>query len=984
MQKTLSNQRVRESLRRIIAVAVLVIATQQVVLAQNTRTITGTITDNNGEVLTGVNVIIQGTNTGVFTDINGNYSINIKNDNSILVVSYIGYEEQKISIGNSTTINITLKEEAKGLDEIVVIGYGSTTKKEITGSVSSLKTEDFNIGGFTDPTGLIQGKVAGLNIINPNGADPQSNFEIMLRGTNTLNAGSKPLIIVDGVEGADLKNVNFQEVESIDVLKDGSAAAIYGTRGSNGVIIITTKRAKAGTTSLEFSSIVSAQVAPRMVKNLTADEFRHAIQTYAPTKSGNIYSGNTNWFDEVTRDVPISQNYNIALSGGSEKFSHRSAIGIERNQGLLKDNNLNKIIIKTNVIQKMLDERLIIDYNLTYGNRKYNPANYSIFAQAFMHNPTEPVYDPSNTQSGGYTHVNAVEYYNPVAMLKERTQDGRTVDIVANVKATLNLTEGLSWSNFFGYESSDWEDNSYKTRYYPSALGSNGIAEISNGYYGRTQFQSIVNYKKYVGEHNIQGMAGYSYLDEMTNSSYMANSNFDLDRYLTNNISAGAALKEGRADMSSSREASKLISFFGRAMYNYSEKYLLSASLRYEGSSRFGKDHRWGLFPAVSAGWRINKESFLRDVRWIDDLKLRAGYGVTGNQEFPNYKALTLVQSNGKFFYNGEWINTYEPASNPNPDLRWEKKHEFNVGVDFSTINSRLGGSVDFYVRRSTDLVNEFQVPSPPNLYSTMYANVGTIENIGIEITLNGVPIKKKDFVWSTTVTSSHNSNKLIKYSNESLAGSKYWVGWLSGEIATNCQAIEEGKSLGTFYGPVWLGVDQFGNDKFKNQKPDGRVNEKDWEVIGNAYPDIVLGWSNNFQYKNWNLSFSLRASIGGEVLNSYRLYYENFVNLGVRNIVASQLDNPNFTGNAMYSSKYIEDASFLKLDNISLGYTFNLGYKYIKTLRLYAAAQNVFCITKYTGVDPEVSLSGLYPGIENRSYYPRTISVSFGLNFSF
>ncbi len=965
-----------------LTLAALMLATN-VASAQN-RSITGSVTGSKNEPLAGVNIVIRGTTTGVMTDMDGKYSIPIQSNDAVLVFTYIGYGQEEVTVGNQSSINVALAEDAQNLDEVVVIGYGSTTKKEITGSVASVKSEDFNTGAFNSPIGMVQGKVAGLNIINPNGSDPQGSYEIILRGTNTLTAGAQPLIIVDGVEGADLKNVNFQEVESIDVLKDGSAAAIYGTRGSNGVIIITTKRARSGVTNVEFSGILSAQVAPRMVKNLSADEFRNAINTYTPSKSGNIYVGNTDWFDEVTRDVPVSQNYNISVSGGSEKFSHHSALGIEQNQGLLKDNNLNKVLIKTNILQNLFNNKLVLDYNLIYGKRKYNPANYDIFAQAFLHNPTEPVYDPANVESGGYMHVNAIEYYNPVAMINERTREGRTVDMTANAKATLNITDGLQWSNFIGYESSDWEENDYKSHYYPSALGSNGVAEVGNGYWDKITFQSIFSFKKYIENHNIQAIAGYSYLDEMTNSSWMLNSNFDLDRYLYNNIGQGAALKEGRASMSSSREESKLISFFTRAMYNFDEKYLLSGSLRYEGSSRFGDNHRWGLFPAISGGWRMSREAFMEDISWLSELKLRVGYGVTGNQEFPNYRQLVLLKSDQKFYSEGKWISTYAPSSNPNPDLRWEKKQEFNVGVDFSVLKNRLSGSIDYYIRRSSDLLNEFQVPSPPYLYSTMYANVGTIENQGVELMVNAVAVQKANFAWTTTLTASHNSNKLIKFSADNMQGSKYWTGWLWGEIATNCQVIEEGQSLGTFYGPAWLGIDEFGNDKFKGQKPDGKVPQEKWEEIGNAYPDVVLGWSNNFQYKNWNLSFALRASIGGEVLNTYRLYYENWGALGVKNIVASQLDNPNFTGNALYSSKYLEDASFLKMDNISLGYKFNFEQKYINSMRIYLTAQNVFCITGYKGVDPEVGLSGLAPGIDPRSYYPYTTNISLGLNLVF
>ena len=429
---------------------------------------------------------------------------------------------------------------------------------------------------------------------------------------------------------------------------------------------------------------------------------------------------------------------------------------------------------------------------------------------------------------------------------------------------------------------------------------------------------------------------------------------------------------------------SKLISFFGRVMYNYDEKYLLSASIRREGSSRFGLNNKWGWFPAVSAGWRLNQEEFIKSIDWVSDLKLRAGYGATGNQDFANYKSLVLMGVAGKFFYNGQWINTYQPVSNPNPDLRWEKKEEINLGIDFSFLKNRIGGTIDFYSRKSTDLLYDYNVSVPPYLYNNMFTNVGIISNKGIEITLTGIPVQTNNFKWNTNLTFSKNSNKLDKFTNGDFKNGTYKVGWLSGDITVYAQRMEEGKSLGTFYGPVWLGVDAKGKDIFKNQDSEGKVDESKWEVIGNAYPDFIMGWSNIFNYKQWDFGFSLRASIGGDILNSYRLYYENINSIGLKNILKSQLDHSNFIGDAAYSSKYIEDGTYLKMDNISIGYNILIKSKYISKIRLYSAAQDVFCLTKYKGLNPEVSLGGLAPGIENTTYYPVTTGLTFGLNITF
>jgi len=952
------------------------------VIAQESS-ITGLVTDNSThEPIPGVNIVIKGTTNGCTSDIDGKFSINASKY-ATLVFSFIGYESQEVSIGGQKTINVQLQLSEESLKEVVVIGYGQTTKKEITGSISSIKTDDFNQGTYTDAIGLIQGKVAGLTISNTDGADPDGSYKIILRGTNTLVAGMGPLIIIDGVAGADLKTINFEEVESIDVLKDGSAAAIYGTRGTNGVIIITTKRAKVGKTSVEFSSQLSVQVNPISVRTLTADEFTYAIKTYAPDKIGSIYGASTDWFSQVTRKNPLSQKYSLAITGGTETFSHRTTFNIEKNEGILLNNESDKYILKTNIKQKAFENHLELNYNASLSMRQYTPANYDVFYQAFIQNPTQPVYDPTNTAAGGYSSLPGIDYYNPVAMLNERQRVGHTIDLSQNINAKLKLFEGLDWTNFIAYEKSTTDESSYETKYYPEEIGKDGVAEIDNSGSYNLQYESTVNYSKTIKKHNIQAVAGYSYQEFGDNSNYMLNSGFDTDLYGTNNIGAGSSLQAGTGEMSSYKESSKLIAFFGRVMYNFNEKYLASVSLRREGSSKFGTNDKWGNFPAASFGWRINKEDFMKSVSFVNDLKLRLGYGVTGNQDFANYQSLIMMGKAGKFFYNGEWINTYQPVSNPNPDLRWEKKSEYDLGVDFSIWHSRVSGTIDAYYRETTDLLYTYNVSVPPYIYYELFTNVGTISNKGIEISLNIIPVKTSDFQWNTLFTFSKNVNKLVKFSNSEFTNKYLDVGWIN-TIALNSQRIQEGQPLGNFFGPVWTGVGANGNDQFRNANPVGLVSPDKWQVMGNAYPLFTLGWSNTFKYKNWNLNMTFRSNVGGNVLDSYRLYYENWQKIGTQNIVYSQLQNPNFTGVTTYSSKYIEDATFLKLDNVSLSYDVKYKIKYISAARLSLTAQNVFCLTKYKGLDPEVDLTGLTPGIENLSYYPKTTTISFGINITF
>lgn len=950
------------------------------VYAQNN--ITGTVKDQTGTGMPGVSVSVKGTTNGAITDAEGNFSLSAT-EGSTLVFSFIGYETVERIVTAETKIVVELKESIQALDEVVVLGYGNTTKKDVTGAVSSIKSKDFNTGIFNDPLGLIQGKVAGLSITKPNGADPMAGYQILLRGINTLAAGQGPLIIIDGIIGADLKNVNFHDIESFDVLKDGSAAAIYGTRGTNGVIIITTKSAKAGKPVLEFSSQVSAQVAPRTVQNLSAKEFERAIQNYAPENANaSLFGSSTDWFDEITRDMPVGFQQYLALSGGTDNLSHRTSIMHNYSQGLLNKNEAKQLMFKTNIKQKAFNDRLTMDLHVTNTLRNYKPANYEVFRQAFIQNPTQPVYDGSDPTKGGYSYKQALEYSNPVAMINERTRDGKTNDLMVGFTAKLRIADGLDWENSFSTQRSDWEDNSYKTRYYPNTPA--GEAEIANGKSENNLFETTVHYQKDFGNHDFQVVGGYSYQEFEENASYVGNGGFDTDIFTYNNIAAGSFFQAGFGDISSYKNASKIISLFGRLIYNYNEKYMAMISLRRDGSTKFGENNKWGLFPAVSMGWAIDRENFMDNVEWVDNLKFRVGYGVTGNQDFAPYQSQILLSKVGNFYSNGQWIASYGPSQNANPDLRWERKHELNIGTDFAFLNSRLSGSLEYYIRKTEDLLWEFQVSVPPYLTNTLFANVGVISNRGIELTLNAQIIRKNSFQWMSTLTASHNKNFLDKITNSEFNQDSYEMGFIGGTIGVYSQRIEEGQELGTFYGPVFLGLDEGGNEIFKNANPVGQVDKDDWEKIGTANPIAMLGWSNQLQYKNWNLSFAFRAGIGGKVLNTYRLYYETWYGLGLKNVLHSQIGNADTNKPVVYSSRYIEDATFLKLDNVTLGYNFNLNSDLISKLNASLSVQNVFWITGYKGIDPEVNQAGLQPGIDGLSYYPRTTTITLGVSATF
>lgn len=653
----------------IFALAILI---APAAIAQNM--VSGTVVDGQNEPVIGASVMVKGTTSGVATGIDGDFSIAAK-PSDVLKVSAVGYKTAEVKVEGTAPIRITLEESSEVLDEVVVIGYGTSTKKELTGSVASMKKEELNPGTFPNAMGMLQGKVAGLQIVNPSGADPTAKYEILLRGTNTLAAGQGPLVIIDGVAGADIRNINPQDIESIDVLKDGSAAAIYGTRGTNGVIIVTTRRAREGRAEVTYEGQFTVGKVTRRAVPLTASEFNYVIDTYRPELSGSKYGADTDWFDEITR-TPISHKHTLSLSGGTEKFSHFTSLNYEKAEGVQRGNDFEKIAGRTNIRQILLEGWVDVDVNLFITHRKYNPSNTSAFQQAFIHNPTEPVYDPSNSTSGGYYRIEAMEYYNPVAMINERTSTTVNDNFGGNARVTLNIKpiKGLKWDAFLALSRESNESKTYSTHFYPSIIGTDGSAEISNYKNNDTQFETTLNYIRSFGPHSLQALLGYTYQKGTENSAGMSNVGFDFDDTETNDIGSGTGLLNGKAGLSSYKESHTYIGFFGRVLYNYDQRYLASVSLRRDGSSRFGKNNKWGWFPAVSLGWRISREAFLRDVEWLNELKIRGGYGVTGNQDFSNYKSLILMTTAGKFWYNGEWINTYQPASNPNPDLQWERR----------------------------------------------------------------------------------------------------------------------------------------------------------------------------------------------------------------------------------------------------------------------------------------------------------------------
>ena len=946
-------------------------------------TVTGTVSEAaTGLPIPGAGVLVQGTARGAITNDDGTYSIRAAKGET-LVFSFFGFVQQEIAVDGRKVIDVSLAEDLQQLQETVVIGYGTTTKKEVTGSVASLRSDSFLEGSNASAYDLINGKISGLSIIRGDGGDPNGSISIQLRGTTSMSASATPLVIIDNVAGGSLDSINPEEIESIDVLKDGSAAAIYGTRGTNGVILITTKKGNnCGKTNVDFSSYVSFQTVNRKLDMLTADEFRDVI---ADGHTGFDGGADTDWLDAISRDTPVSQYYNLGISGGTPKISYRAAVSYMDQKGLIQKSDRKELKGRLNITQKAIKDRLTLNYNFNYSDIVGRPTDYWAIQQAVRRNPTEPVYDPSDTKNGGYyTNTAPFQYYNPVALINESDIENRTRYMMGSVRATLDIIDGLKANVTGSFNQYSGSRSEYYTKYYPQDASNDGQASINN-YWNLTRLLDIdLNYKKQFGDHSLQAVAGYSYTDNVYETAYMWNKDFDTDYFSWHNIGNGSGLQNGQASMSSSKESSRLIAFFGRVMYNYKEKYLFSASFRYEGSTRFGSNNKWGLFPSVSLGWRIDQEDFMKDITWLDELKVRAGYGVTGNQEIRNYQSLARLSTSGKFYYNGQWINSYGPASNANDDLKWEKKGEFNVGLDFSVLKGRISGAVDYYNRITSDLLYTYSVPVPPNLYNTKFTNVGVIQNTGIELTLSAIPVKTKDFSWTATITAAHNRNLVKSFSNDDYAMQYLDMGYISTDFKQYVQRIYEGEPIGNFFGPVFTGMDENGNATYKGVAPGEAVSESVYEVIGNAFPDLTFGWSNDFKYRNWTLSAMFRGSIGNDVANINRLFYEGYYYFGGKNILKSTLKSKDNTGQTTWSSHFVEDGSFLKLANLTLAYNLKPKTDWIEAVKVYVTGQNLFTLTGYSGVDPEVSLNGLAPGIAWDEYYPSTRTFVIGVNLTF
>ena len=965
-------------------------------------TVKGKVTDNKGAGLPGVSVKQKGANKSTITDVQGNYVLTVSGENPVLVFSFIGFQSQEIAVENKTVINVVLVENASNLQEVVVIGYGTQKRADVTSAVASVKAKEFVKGPVLDAGQLLQGKVAGLTIGSPSG-NPTDGTQILLRGNTTLfGANSSPLVLIDGVPG-DLKTVAPEDIEAIDVLKDGSAAAIYGVRGSNGVIIITTKRANGNiSNSVDYSGYASTQVISKKLDMLTAQDYRDQIAAGIRNASWDNGSS-TDWLKETTR-TPLTQVHNLTMRGGNNTTNYLVSANYRALEGIFRKSDNKTFTGKIDVNHNMFDNKLKFNFGLLNQTNNYTKVtgggsfNGWIYRQSVIRNPTEPIY---NSSGGFYEQTGNFDYENPLAYLEEGDGESKNVNSRLNATISYKPVRDLKLSALFSYSRFNGNDGYSETKEHISNIknGLNGYASVGSRLSIDRLTEWTAEYSKTIKNHRVVALAGYGYQENVTTGMDASNQNFPTDIFGYNNLGLGEGIKNARATLGSYKSETNLISYFGRLNYSYKDKYLLLASLRREGASQlYGANHPYGNFWGLSGGWRITKENFMKNQELFDDIKLRLGYGITGSQPREQFLATQLLKYGEYVYSNGMWTKTIEPDQNQNPFIRWEEKHETNLGLDFSLLKGRISGNADLYNRQINRLLYRFQVPStPPNVVDFTWANVGKMENKGLELMLNFVPVKSKKLVWNTSFNFSTNKNKLVSLSNQlyKTTSNHFETGWTGPPITTFTHSTTIGGKIGNFYGYKVIDIDN--NGKWIYEGRDGQPvsydnfahSFEDKKVIGNGLPKWYGGWNNSFSYKNFDLNITMRGAFGYQILNFQRMYMEN---PAIQNFNTLKSAYTPVFGKAVlnvpaleYNSYYVEDGDFWKVDNITFGYNFNkFKSSYIKGARIYLSSLNTLTITKYKGLDPEVSRLGLDPGIDGRDKYPSTRSFTMGVNLNF
>ena len=951
-------------------------------------TVSGHVKDDTGEDVIGASVMEKGTSNGTVTDFDGKFTLQCKSG-ATLVISFIGYNPQEVKAKDG--LEITLKEDVAQLNEVVVVGYGSMAKKEISSSVVQISKDQFNQGAASDPMALIAGKVAGLNVASSADANPNAMTNIQVRGAGSLTASNGPLVVIDGIAGGDLRNIATQDVESITVLKDAGSAAIYGTRGANGVILVTTKKGSgtAGVTNVTYDSYIAFNVQKPRVGILSTDEFRRS-------RRGQDYGADTDWWDEITRPVSYNLNQYLSIDSSTKNGYFGLSVNYKKGNGLDIVSGREEYGGRFVGEQRVLNNRLQFNSSLSVRKVHEEWGNDGLFDTALTMNPTVPVKNPDGTY---YQPNSPTDIHNPVNDLKENVSQGDRIYLLGNADMKLNILQmeqhNLNTSLSYALQYNDLKDNFYTPSTSSESFwnGYAGRARINYQKWWTNRLEWLVNYTLTLSEHQLKAVLGYSWERSKWEQSGNENMGFVYDALSYHGIGSGSYLRDGKANLWAGSSESTLIGFFGRLNYNYRDMIFASASMRREGSTKFGANTKWGNFPSGSLAWEITKTPFAQSLaQAFQSLKPRVSYGVTGRSDFNAYQSIATYSTRGAYLIDNQWINGYAPSLNANPDLAWEKSTAFNVGVDFVALNSRLRGSVEYFDRRSQDLLYNYTAPQPPFIYNTILVNVGTTKNTGIEVSLDYDVLAKKALKWTTGINWSMGQTKLTKLSSDA-----YQMAYLDlyqkpgPGTSEYFFRVEEGGKIGQFYGYEHAGVDENGllliYDNNGNAVPAAQADPTYKRNIGNGAPKHFLSWSNSLSYKNWDLSMLFRSALGFEIFNM-RKYGMGLKGAGTDNVLrTAYTDYADVeSSGGIISSYFLENGNYFKLDNVTLGYTYSpKNRQLVENLRIYLTAKNVFTLTGYEGNDPSIVTStGITPGIDSNSAYPQATNITLGVTVRF
>lgn len=951
--------------------------------------IRGTVIDTDGVPVIGANVLVKGTTHGTVTDIDGHYMLSDVVPSSTLVFSYIGYIDEEIVYDGQSRIDVTLVEDIQSLDEVVVVGYGSLNRRELSSSIVQVDRDNFQPGAVGNPMELLTGKVAGLNVNNTASADPNSGSSLQIRGATSISASNDPLIVIDGVTGGNIRNLSPQDIESMTVLKDAASAAIYGTRGANGVILITTKKggSEPGRAQVTYDSWFGVNIAhsPRTV--LTPDEFRRS-------RRGTDYGHNTVWYDLLVRDFSYDNNQYLSINGSTQNghygasFNYKKATGIDIKSE--REEYAGRFVLE----QRMLNNRLQINGSLNARRVNEEWGNTGMFDTALNMNPTMPVYNEDGTY---YQPTSPTGARNPVAEVREIDNNGQRLYVLGTAEARLNIIQQdnqlLNTSLAYSLHYDD-----LKQQYYtPSTSGESywggysGRANVQYQKWYTNRLEWLFNYSLDLNDHSIKAVAGYSYEESHWERLQASNNDFVFDNIKWHDLGSGSFLTDGKASMGTGASLSKLIGVFGRVNYNWKNLLMASVSLRHEGSTKFGKDHKWGSFPSASLAWELANMSFMEDASGIvQSLKPRISYGVTGRSDFGAYQSLATYSTRGQYFIDGEWVNGYAPSNNANPLLGWEKSISTNIGIDFVLWN-RLRGSIDYFDRQSKDLLYNYTAPQPPFVYPNILVNVGTTQNNGIEIALDADIFKNTPVKWTSGINYSYGTTRLKQLSNDIYEAS-YLELYLKPGVGTSEYffRVQEGGKIGQFYGYEFAGIQDgrmmvYDNDN--NPVPVGDATPEFKRYIGNGTPTSYLSWNNTLRYKSFDLNFSFRGAFGFDIFNM-GTYGMGLKGAGTDNVYRTAYTDHNdmSTGGGVISSFFLEKGDYLKLENVTLGYNYSpKPNEYISNARFFLSAKNLFTLTGYSGNDPSiVRVNGIEPGVDSNSSYPTATQISVGVTLNF